>query len=67
MEDQETYEIRYLKPGGDVALVHVTVAASDHHAHLAALKLFNHSFHTYEIWRGTECIKTGGHPLPDKR
>ena len=65
MDDkQETYEIRFLNSAGDASLIHVTVCASDGHAHDAALRLFNHSFHSYEIWRGTECIKKGGHPLP---
>jgi hypothetical protein len=68
MEDnQETYEIRYLNSDGGVSLVHFTVCASDGHAHEAALQLFNHSFHSYEIWRGSERIKTGGHPLPETR
>jgi hypothetical protein len=65
-DDHETYEIRYLNSDGNVSLIHVAVCASDGHAHEAALKLFDHSFHSYEIWRGNDCIKQGGHPLPDR-
>jgi hypothetical protein len=66
-DDYEDYEIRFLNSAGGVSLVHVTLCASDGHAHEAALRLFNHSFHSYEIWRGTECIKRGGHPMPETR
>lgn len=61
----DDYEIRYLNSRGTVALLQVTNCASDDHAREQALKLFNESFHSYEVWHGHECVQRGAH-TPDE-
>jgi hypothetical protein len=54
----QDYEIRYLKPGGSLALIFKTACADDGEARETAKRMLKPEHGGYEIWRDMTRIDT---------
>jgi hypothetical protein len=54
----DDYTIRYVKPGGGLALVYMTACTSDGDARKTALQMLAPDYDGFEIWHGAQCVET---------